>query len=287
MEGCRGKLTPCPERASEEFSPIERNDLNKIRLVVIGSGNVATALATAFDKICTVEAVWSRHIENARELSSKLRLAKAFDNLESVPTDADFYIVAVSDRAVRDVYKNLPKLNGIVASTSGTVSLDNISDARPDMKSGVFYPLQTFTKGRTIDLGNVPFLIEANDERTQITLIRLASLLSSDVRNVKSAERRSIHVAAVLASNFANHLWAISDSYLREHTSLDISLLEPLLKETLEKAMTVGPREAQTGPARRHDTVIIESHLSQLPDDVKKIYRLMSESIMNSYPIEK
>jgi len=62
-------------------------------------------------------------------------------------------------------------------------------------------------------------------------------------------------------------------------------LLEPLIRETAKKIKTMQPIDAQTGPAKRNDETVIHTHLKMLHDkpDFQKIYRLMTESIYQSY----
>ena len=66
-------------------------------------------------------------------------------------------------------------------------------------------------------------------------------------------------------------------------SSTDLSVLHPLLRETLRKAMEVNPADAQTGPARRGDRGVIEKHASLLTDDEATLYRTLSQHIIDFY----
>jgi predicted short-subunit dehydrogenase-like oxidoreductase (DUF2520 family) len=147
-------------------------------------------------------------------------------------------------------------------------------------KHGVFYPLQTFTKTKPVDLSEVYFGIEASGKDVYEQLFQLAFTLSEKVQSMSSAQRKVIHIAAVFACNFTNHLFSISKQIL-EKEQLNFELLKPLVNETVEKAFLLGPDQAQTGPAIRGDEKIIQQHLQYLTDipDLQNLYRLLSENI--------
>ena len=92
--------------------------------------------------------------------------------------------------------------------------------------------------------------------------------------------RAKVHLAAVFACNFTNHLYTIAENILKE-ANLPFSDLLPLIDETTQKVHTLSPKEAQTGPAIRHDDKIITKHLSQLNNREKAIYQLLTESIQD------
>ena len=128
----------------------------------------------------------------------------------------------------------------------------------------------------------MPFFLEASDEKTLAVLKKLASEISEKVYEADSVTRRRLHIAAVFACNFANNLWRISDELLKEY-NLNMDVLLPLLKVSVEKLGTLSPEDAQTGPAMRGDRKIIENHLNELSGENREIYRIMSESILNHY----
>lgn len=249
------------------------------KIVILGSGNVATHLAVALDNVADIEAVWSRNMSNARRLCSTLRNAKPTDNITEVERDADFYIVAISDDAIVASASALAGVEGIIAHTSGSLPLATLAEAVEPSPAGVFYPLQTFSRTTDVDIKSVPFLIEGTSHGTVEKLSGLASLISETTYPIDSATRGELHIAAVFANNFANYVWDIADRYLREHTEFDISVFRPLLTETLRKAIMIGPHNAQTGPARRNDRGVIEAHLAKLNDDEAEVYRLLTEKI--------
>lgn len=251
------------------------------RVVVIGSGNVATHLAHALDSAgADICAVASRTSEHARELALSLSNAAPAVVVEEVPTDAAFYIIAVSDDAIADVAAALPPVQGVVAHTSGTVPIDVLSDVTC-RGYGSFYPLQTFSKDRAVDMSAVPFFIEGNTPETAAALRALAERISPTVCAADSRLRGQLHLAAVFASNFSNVLWGVAGDILAKE-GLSLEVLRPLLRETLEKAIDRGPDNAQTGPARRRDTATISAHLAKLSDPaLKDIYSSLTNLIIS------
>ena len=167
----------------------------------------------------------------------------------------------------------------VVAHTAGSVPLDGLPGKIRNR--GVFYPLQTFTAGRHISLGDVPLLVEGSDPQTTRTLLRLARALSSNARQASSEERAKLHLAAVFASNFSNHMYAIAQQLLDRY-GLPADLLKPLMRETAAKALeSVSAADAQTGPARRGDMLTQKRHLDMLDDcpELQNIYENISRHI--------
>lgn len=249
--------------------------------VIIGAGNVATHLAAALQTAgVTIKAVWSRNIANATTLAKALSdTTTATNTLADIPTDAAIYIIAVSDDAIADIAAQLPPVNGIVAHTSGTIPANALQSAQGN-GYGSFYPLQTFSKSRPIQLTDVPFFIEGDTPQTTARLHTLAAKISTRVIDANSQIRGQLHLAAVFASNFANVLWGVADDVLSK-ANLSLDILNPLLVETLAKAIEIGPDNAQTGPAKRNDQVTIGKHLDKISDpDLKEIYTRLTNLII-------
>jgi predicted short-subunit dehydrogenase-like oxidoreductase (DUF2520 family) len=245
-------------------------------IFIIGGGNVGTHLANALVEVVNVVGVYSINKQSAKELSSKLNVPFVSD-ISHIPA-CDLVLVCVNDNAVFDVVKNLSSTFQI-AYTSGSVELISLPKLN---KLGVFYPLQTFSKNKKLNLRDVPFLIESSDEMFEKELMELASLLSINVSVANSSDRKKLHLAAVFVNNFSNHLAFLAKEYLDEN-NLNWDYLKPLMIETVNKLAEVSPYEAQTGPARRNDTKVIESHLSELSGTTKEIYQVLSTSIINTY----
>ncbi len=256
--------------------------MNK-KIVLIGAGNVAHHLAPALLRagmnLCQI---YSRTLESARDLGRKTGITYTSDTFAVYP-DGDIYIFCVSDDALLSVFKSL-RINeeALILHTSGSVPLDIFKPYRQNY--GVLYPLQTFSKTRNLDFGEIPLCIEAPDKEVLKTIGQIADKLSSKVYEISSEKRKKLHLAAVLANNFTNHLYHMAGKLL-EKEDLDFNLLRPLIFETAHKVMQMIPENAQTGPARRGDTNILNLHKSMLKDnrDIQTLYVLLSQSIQQTY----
>ena len=130
-----------------------------------------------------------------------------------------------------------------------------------------------------MDMSEVHIFIEGNCDKVTREINDFASSISENVHKATSQERQQLHVAAVFACNFANHMFTLSSEVLSE-AGLPFDAMLPLIKTTVEKLDHMTPQESQTGPAARGDIKIIEKHLSTLKGDKREIYKLLSSSIM-------
>lgn len=248
-----------------------------IRITLIGSGNVAQHLIKTFAKSELVEIVqvFSRKKETLASLIEFDKIVNDFEDLK----EADLYIIAVSDKAIADVSKQLPFQNRIVVHTSGAASLDVLDSKN---RKGVFYPLQTFSKNAAIDFSTVPLCLEAENTFDFRVLETVGKSISNAVFAINSDQRKALHVAAVFVNNFTNHLYQIGQEICEEH-QVPFEVLKPLIKETAEKINSLDPIDAQTGPAKRHDSNTIEAHLDYLTNENQKnIYKILTQSIQNN-----
>jgi|SRR6187402_2850418 len=253
-----------------------------MKITLIGSGNVAWHLGKAFVKAGhSIEAVYSRDPGHAQALSDLFHGSTVATQTDFSKSNSELFIVAISDQALIEVAASLviPE-NAVIAHTSGSMPMEALNEFS---KHGVFYALQTFTKGKEMNISEVPFGIEASDNKTYELLSSLALSLSKNVQPISSAQRKVLHVAAVFACNFTNHLFSVSANIL-EKENLHFNLLNSLIKETVQKALEIGPEKAQTGPAIRGDEKIIQQHLDYLKSEpeLQVLYKLISKLIQHS-----
>lgn len=252
-----------------------------MKIVIIGSGNVATHLSLAL-KAAGMELaqVWSYHYANAQQLAQEVN-AQAVASLNEVDTSADLCLISVKDDAIAAIASQLTDFKGLIAHTSGAVSIDVFADKFANY--GVFYPLQTFSKSKTLSFDEIPLCLEANSEASMQVLKQLASKLTNRVVEVNSEKRKILHLAAVFACNFTNHLYALGEQLLNAN-GLDFDILRPLINETAAKVQQALPLTVQTGPAIRNDEQTLKAHqqlLLQHPH-LLEIYKTLSESIKNT-----
>lgn len=251
----------------------------------IGSGNLAWHLAPALDNIgYSVKEVYSRNPRNARELTARLYQAEVKASLDFSTSPSSIFVIAVADDAIKAIAQDiiLPD-DAILVHTSGSQPLSVLGyAATPHI--GVFYPLQTFSKSKKIDFKTIPIFIESETTEVESICAKMAARISNDVHKIDSQKRKALHVAAVFASNFANHMLTISKDLL-EQNKLSFELLKPLIAETLNKGLMIGPDKAQTGPAKRGDFEILEHHLEFLEQEkaLADIYKLVSQHIIDRH----
>jgi predicted short-subunit dehydrogenase-like oxidoreductase (DUF2520 family) len=247
-----------------------------IKITIIGSGNVAQHLIEAFAKNNVVEIiqVFSR---TQKDISPNLDSNKIINDWNAL-VEADLYIIAVSDDAISSVSSQLPFENRLVVHTSGSAPLTSLDDKN---RKGVFYPLQTFTKGKAIDFKTIPFCLETQFENDYELLEKVAQSISDNVYKIDSHQRKALHVAAVFVNNFTNYLYQLGNDICQEN-HVPFEILKPLILETAEKLLTLSPKDAQTGPAKRNDISTIEAHESFLSNENQStIYKILTQSIQN------
>ena len=249
-----------------------------MKVVIVGSGNVATHLSLAMASLEGIEIcqVYSPTEAHAEILAERLNCDFVTDPTQ-IRKDADVYLFALKDQALETVIRAVPANNGLWLHTSGSMPMQVFAGYTE--RYGVLYPLQTFSKSREISFQGIPLFIECHREEDKNCLEELARRLSGKVCELSSEKRRSLHLAAVFACNFTNHIYALAVKLLEEQ-DLPADVLLPLIDETAAKIHTMPPRVAQTGPAIRYDENVINKHLAMLGDsDMRSIYRLISQSI--------
>ena len=248
-----------------------------MKIVIIGSGNVAYHLAKAFTQNnIEVSQIFGRNEVELNKISEELNIPYSTKEL----ADADLYLISVSDSAVEQVSDLIKTEKALVAHTSGSLPIETLNG---DYRKASFYPLQTFSKTKNLDYSKIPFFIEAENQIDEKSLFELASLISDNVETSDYEKRKYIHLTAVFACNFVNHLFArakeISDSQ-----DLDFNYFIPLIDETVEKIHHLEPKTAQTGPAVRGDERVLKLHEVLITNEEhRKIYNTMNESIQKMY----
>lgn len=252
------------------------------KVTMIGAGNVATHLAMALrEKGFEIIQIYSRTEESASRLAS-VTGSSYTANLQEISNESGLKIISVSDHAIAEVLEKVSFGSSLVVHTSGSIPMKIFKNKV--LNYGVLYPLQTFSKERKLNFSEIPLCIEASSSANLEVLNHISSVLSNRVVFMASKKRLSLHLAAVIACNFSNHLYTLAKTVM-DQKGLPFDLLVPLIKETTEKAVKFGPEAVQTGPAVRNDMNVIEKHLELLSfsPELKEIYLQLSNSIRESY----
>lgn len=248
-----------------------------IKVVIIGSGNVAQHLVQSFakSKEIAVLQVFSRRKETIVPLLDSNKITISYTDL----TEADIYIIAVSDDAIAKVSSQLSFENRLVVHTSGSVPIGFLDKKN---RKGIFYPLQTFTKGKEIDFSHIPICLESENDADFELLEKVAKSISATVIKSNQKQRKALHISAVFVNNFVNEMYRIGNEICDEN-KVSFEILKPLILETVNKVMTLSPEEAQTGPAKRNDMQTIQAHLDFLSNENHAtIYKILTQSIQNN-----
>ena len=250
-----------------------------MKVVIIGSGNVATVLGRKIKESGSeILQVISKTEENARQLSNILNAAYS-TNLLDTREDGELFIIAVSDQQIPSVVKEMPRTEAMVVHTAGSVNKEVLKDAGENY--GVLYPLQTLNK-KVDSLPVIPIIIDGNTEKVRHKLFDFACLWSPMVAFANDEQRLTTHLAAVIVNNFTNHLMVLTEDFCNKE-GVDFKLLIPLIQETVSRLGSFSPSVLQTGPAVRGDIATIDKHLQLLNRQpaLRKLYLKLTESIIN------
>lgn len=251
-----------------------------MKVVIIGAGNLATHLSLALMNVgIPILQVFSRTADSASLLASKLNVPYTI-RPDGINQDADIYIYAVSDAALSSLIALDIAPAAIHIHTAGSIAMDVFKDRKQHY--GVFYPLQTFSKDKLVDFKSVPVFIESSDSQVEQLLETMSDRISGHTYKIDSIQRMQLHIAGVFASNFVNHMYQIASDIV-QNSQLSFSVLKPLIIETADKINYLSPKEAQTGPAKRNDIEVINSHLNALSesDSLRQLYDLLSQMIFD------
>lgn len=252
------------------------------KIVFIGAGNLATQLSKTMQS-CGFEIiqVYSRSKESAEELAGLLSTRYTI-NLNEIEPNADVYLVALKDSVVNEVLSQIDFNDKLLVHCSGSLPLSVLEKHSDNI--GVFYPLQTFSKARSVNFNEIPLFLESNKTENLEFLQSIAFKISDKVLEMSSEKRKMLHVSAVFACNFVNYLYTVADNLLQTK-DIQFDVLKPLILETAKKVQEMEPEKAQTGPAVRFDENVINAHLSELKENAnyQELYKLISKQIFEYY----
>lgn len=252
------------------------------RVTIIGAGNVGHNFGKAFRQAgYVINEIYSRTQKSAMLLSQTLNCDYTTD-LSKIKPNTDLIILAVNDDALESVIDQIKIKDKIMVHTSGSTPI-SVFEGKDYKQFGIFYPVQSFSKNETESLEPIPICVEGNNQNTEDLLYSLASSVSTKVYAMDSEKRKALHVAAVFANNFTNHMFFIADDILRQN-KISFEVIRPLLEKTADKIKTESPLNAQTGPAVRNDRKVIDNHLEYLKNhkEYREIYDKVTTNIFKT-----
>lgn len=252
------------------------------KITIVGAGNVAHNFGKAFRQAgYLIHEIYSRSQQSAVLLSQTLNCNFTTD-LSKLDKDTDLFMLAINDDALPEVLDKIKIKNKPIIHTSGSTPI-TIFKEHGFSTYGIFYPVQSFSKNETESLVSIPICVEANNENSENLFLSLARSLSKKVYVLNSEKRKALHIAAIFANNFTNHMYHISHDLLNKH-KISFEIIRPIIEKTSDKIKTDTPKNVQTGPAVRNDTMVINDHLNFLErfKEYHDIYEMMTKSIQNS-----
>jgi predicted short-subunit dehydrogenase-like oxidoreductase (DUF2520 family) len=250
-------------------------------VVIVGAGNVAYHITRALlENTVNVVQIFNRTLGKAQNFAEYYNINYT-DKISEI-VKADIYIICTSDKVISETSYYIPFEDCLVVHTSGSIPL---SALKGKYRKGIFYPLQTFSKKRSLEYDKIPFFIEAENKEDESILLNLANRISDEAYVVNSEKRLQIHMSGVWVNNFTNHLFYLANEICRKQ-DIPFEILKPLIKETFEKINDdITPYDAQTGPAKRNDNIVIQKHLSILESDsnLYQLYSILTNSILKTY----
>lgn len=249
-------------------------------VALIGTGNVASWLAYQMKHAnITVSQVYSRNPLHANELAYQTN-AQAITQLQDLSPNCDLYIFALCDNCYPEIFQQIPFQMKLAVHTGGAVSQSVFCGFAQNY--GVLYPYQSISKNVDFSKILVPLCIDGNKEETIERLLHFAKKLSPIADKIDESQRNTLHIAAVFANNFSNALFDISYRLLKEK-GIDWKFITPLIENTAQKVISLSPKSAQTGPAKRRDSNTINHHLKHLNNwEQKEIYQLLTQYIIQN-----
>lgn len=220
--------------------------------------------------------VVGRNNERTEQLAGILHSPFTIDT-NQINSGADIYIVAVSDSSIDEITHKLHLDKKLVVHTAGSIHKDVLRNCSRNY--GVLYPLQSLRK-EVERLPQVPFLVDGNTPDNCTLVTDLAKTISVQVEFADDQRRLLTHIAAVMVSNFTNHLYVAAED-LCKNENISFQLLLPLIEEVANRIRSYSPQQVQTGPAIRNDSITIDKHTALLESYPlhQSLYSFFSDSI--------
>lgn len=257
------------------------------KVTIVGAGNVGHNFGLAFRQAgYVIHQIYSRTQKSALLLSQTLS-CNYTTQLSELDKQTDILILAVNDDVIPEVLDQIQLKDKPIVHTSGSTPID-VFNGKGFSQYGIFYPVQSFSKNDTESLTPIPICVEGVNSQTEDLLLSLARSVSTKVYAMDSEKRKALHVAAVFANNFSNHMYHIADRLLHQH-NISFEIIRPLIEKTSNKLKNEIPLHAQTGPAVRNDRKVIDMHLNYLENQkaYHDIYELITQDIFASQQNKK
>jgi predicted short-subunit dehydrogenase-like oxidoreductase (DUF2520 family) len=243
-------------------------------ITIIGAGAVGYALALSLHKKqYFIRAVFSKTGKSAKLLGKKVGASQS-GILSTQDRNNGVFFIAVPDDEIKNVVRRLihhqSDFSGsLVFHTSGALSSDVLLPLKKKGAAvGSFHPLQTFPRSKigSVNLREI-FVAVEGDRKAVAAGKRIARGIEARPFVLSSQQKVLYHIAAVFGSNyFVTLLSVVEELGLRIGVPQRkiISMIKPLILQSLNNVRTQSASSALTGPIARGDARTINKHRSAL-----------------------
>ena len=251
--------------------------LNLEHICLIGTGKLSRHLAKKLPIFKGKPLfIWGRNSEQAASIADEFGLIH-LNNLQEIPENSAVFL-CVSDNAIEQLANELKEKSTFLIHFSGTQSIHLLTPYTHN--AAVIWPNQSFSSAVHIDWKNVPCILEVSNDDAKVWLMEITNALECPAVFLDEESRKKLHLAAVVANNFINHLLVLTESWCIQN-KLDFNLLLPLITQSTHNLQNQSPTQLQTGPASRNDWTTIHSHIEMLANfpQLKEVYTLFSNQL--------
>jgi predicted short-subunit dehydrogenase-like oxidoreductase (DUF2520 family) len=250
---------------------------------IIGTGNMAHFLVNELYASGHVfKGIWGRNTVAANKIAIQYPTL-VYSSLKDIKDEeGHFCFIAVKDIAIAEIAAQLNFNHTALIHTAGASPLQLLGNQTKH--TGIFWPVYSIVADNLKTIKDIPIAIQGNNPQTENAILDMAKSITDKAFTANEEQRTHLHLAAVFANNFSNHLMAIAQEIcMKQHLSFDY--LQPIVEQTFERLKTEPAKDLQTGPAIRDDKMTMQKHLDLLKSNPEwaLLYQSLSNSIRKMY----
>jgi predicted short-subunit dehydrogenase-like oxidoreductase (DUF2520 family) len=283
----------------------------KKNVSVVGAGKVGTTLAVLlFRAGYRIVSVIGQRKESVGKLARIVNCKNYSNSVFNIHPETHILLIAVPDEAIAEVSDSITKNSSIdfkqliAFHTSGSVTSDAMKSLS-NKGANVFslHPIQSFPKRLSLrnQIDRMTDIFYGFEGQSSVKVIagKMASDMGGTLIRIPKERKILYHIACVMASNYSVALLgAASDLAKLVGRNLKLKHLAPLVKTSINNALSETPGKALTGPIRRGSSRTVEKHLLELKNNKRfvPLYKIMgmealrivkSEILLNSEKVKQ
>ncbi len=256
---------------------------------IIGTGKLGRTLARLFydSGLVKIGGIYNRTIEHSQAAIDFIGSGTVIGNIETknsnwpldpVTQQAELWMIATPDDAISACAQRLAALNinwqnTVIFHTSGlktSVELAPLKLLGSSVASA--HPAHSFANPERSLSRFATTVCTLEGDSTAINILTpLFIAIDGQVTQIEPDAKALYHAATVMASNYLVTLVNMSETLLKTAgmtNQLSRAILSPLMEQSLQNALSVGPVNAITGPIVRGDNQTVKAHLDALAQDL-------------------